>query len=126
MSPSRPYLIRAIHEWVLDNGMTPYLLVDAEQDFVDVPRDSVQDGKVVLNISPQAVQSLVMNNEGIEFNARFSGVGTYVSVPIQAILAIYARENGRGMVFTDEDGEPPEGPEPDSEPPKRPSLKVVK
>ncbi len=126
MTPSRPYLIRAIHEWVLDNGMTPYLLVDAEQESVDVPRDSVQDGKVVLNISPQAVQGLMMNNDQIEFNARFSGVGTYVSVPIQAVLAIYARENGRGMVFTEEDGEPPEGPEPDSEPPKRPSLKVVK
>ncbi len=127
MTSSRPYLLRAIHEWVLDNGMTPYLLVDARQEGVDVPSQSVQDGKVVLNISPQAVQGLVMNNERVEFNARFSGVSTYICVPTMAVLAIYARENGRGMVFTEEDGsDPPEGPEPDSEPPRRPALKVVK
>lgn len=127
MTPSRPYLIRAIHEWVLDNGMTPYLLVDVQVEDVDVPMDSVQDGKIVLNISPQAVQSLAMNNDFIAFNARFSGESTYVSVPAKAVLAIYARENGRGMVFTEEDAEPPEGPDgPDDDSPKRPTLTVVK
>ena len=126
MTPSRPYLIRAMHEWIVDNGLTPYLLVDAEVDGVQVPRESVRDGKIVLNISPQAVHGLVMCNESIEFSARFSGVPMTVSVPVQAALAIYARENGRGMVFTEEDAPPPDkgGPEPDA--PKRPSLKVVK
>lgn len=126
MTSSRPYLIRALHEWVLDNDMTPYLLVDATREGVDVPRQSVQDGKIVLNISPQAVQGLLMSNERVEFSARFGGVPTQVSVPTAAVLAIYARENGRGMVFAEEEGDdsPPEGP--DDEPPKRPSLKVVK
>ncbi len=125
MTSSRPYLIRAIHEWVLDNEMTPYILVDAKVDGVDVPQQTVQDGKVVLNISPQAVEGLVMNNESIAFNARFSGVSTYISISTMAVLAIYARENGRGMVFTEEEGtDPPQGP--DEEPPKRPALKIVK
>jgi stringent starvation protein B len=126
MTSSRPYLIRALHEWVLDNDMTPYLLVDATQEGVDVPRQSVQDGKIILNISPQAVQGLVLSNDRVEFNARFGGVSSYISVPVAAVLAIYARENGRGMVFAEEEGDggPPEGP--DDEPPKRPSLKVVK
>ena len=127
MTSSRPYLIRALHEWVLDNDMTPYLLVDATQEGVDVPRQSVQDGKIVLNISPQAVQGLLLSNERVEFSARFGGVSSHVSVPTAAVLAIYARENGRGMVFAEEEGDgdgPPQGP--DDEPPKRPSLKVVK
>ena len=126
MTSSRPYLLRALHEWVLDNDMTPYLLVDATREGVDVPRQSVQDGKIVLNVSPQAVQGLLLSNERVEFNARFGGVSTHISVPTAAVLAIYARENGRGMVFAEEEGDggPPAGP--DDEPPKRPSLKVVK
>lgn len=126
MTSSRPYLIRALHEWVLDNDMTPYLLVDATREGVDVPRQSVQDGKIVLNISPSAVQGLVLGNEWVEFSARFGGVATPVSVPTPAVLAIYARENGRGMVFTEEEGDGGPPPGPDDEPPKRPSLKVVK
>ena len=124
MTPSRPYLIRAIHEWIVDNGMTPYLLVDVTFPGVMVPEQSIQDGKIVLNISPQAVQGLVLGNESIEFNARFSGTPMSVAVPIHAALALYARENGRGMVFTEEEDEPPQGPAPDE--PKRPALKIVK
>ena len=127
MTSSRPYLIRALHEWVLDNDMTPYLLVDATREGVDVPPQSVQDGKIILNISPSAVQGLSLGNECVEFNARFGGIPTHVSVPTAAVLAIYARENGRGMVFAEEeegDDNPPGGP--DGEPPRRPSLKVVK
>lgn len=126
MTPSRPYLIRAMHEWILDNGLTPYLLVDAGVEGVEVPQQSVQDGKIVLNISPQAVQGLVLGNEGIEFNARFAGVAMGVAVPTSAALAIYARENGRGMVFTEEEDEPPPDDAGPEEPPRRPSLKVVK
>jgi len=124
MTTSRPYLIRAIHEWILDNAMTPYLLVDIEGEGVDVPRQHGQNGKIVLNISPQAVEGLVLGNDAIEFDARFSGTPMSVVVPIHAALALYARDNDRGMVFTEEEDEPPQGPAPDE--PKRPSLKIVK
>ena len=125
MTSSRPYLIRAIHEWILDNVMTPHMLVDVEGEGVDVPRQHGQNGRIVLNISPQAVEGLMLGNDAIGFRARFGGISTDVYVPIDAVLAVYARENGRGMVFSEEDGEPePEGPAPGN--PRRPALKVVK
>lgn len=126
MTSNRSYLIRALHEWILDNGMTPQLLVDAHREGVRVPPGHVQDGKIVLNVAPRAVQGLTMNNDAISFRARFSGVPEQVSLPPDAVLAIYARENGQGMAFAD--GTPaPEGP--DDEPPEpdaRPRLRVVK
>lgn len=126
MTPSRPYLIRAIHEWILDNDLTPYLLVNAEDAGVRVPQQFVEGGKIVLNISPRAVQALDLGNEKVVFRARFGGSPMEVLAPVHAVLAIYAKENGRGMVFTEEDGEPPpEEPSPDK-PSRRPSLKVVK
>lgn len=126
MTPSRPYLIRAIHEWILDNDLTPYLLVNAEGAGVRVPQQFVEGGKIVLNISPRAVQALDLGNEKVVFRARFGGSPMEVLAPVHAVLAIYAKENGRGMVFTEEDGEPPpEEPLPDK-PSGRPSLKVVK
>jgi stringent starvation protein B len=126
MTSSRPYLIRAIHEWIVDNFMTPYLLVDIEGEGVDVPRQHGQNGKIVLNVSPQAVDGLVLSNEAVTFRARFGGIATDVYVPVDAVLAIYARENGRGMVFTEDEDEPgPEAPSP-SGPGKRPRLRVVK
>lgn len=125
MTPNRPYLIRAVHEWLLDNECTPYLLVSAEVPGVDVPDRYVQEGKVILNISPQAVESLLLGNEEISFTARFSGVAQAVTIPVNAVLAIYAKENGRGMMFSEEEPEPePDGPEP--KPPAKPTLKVVK
>ncbi len=125
MTTSRPYLIRAIHEWILDNTMTPYLLVDIEGDGVDVPRQHGQNGKIVLNVSPQAVEGLMLSNDAIGFRARFGGIATDVYVPIDSVLAIYAKENGRGMVFNeDEEGPAPDDPTPIH--PRRPSLKVVK
>ena len=125
MTPSRPYLIRAIFEWIVDNSMTPYLLVDAEQPGVEVPRQHVQDGKIVLNVAPTAVNALDMGNDEIQFRARFSGQDTPLRVPVPSVLAIYARENGQGMAFADDgDGEPPEPTTPDK--PKRPRLTVVK
>lgn len=124
MTSSRPYLLRAIYDWIVDNNLTPYLLVNAEHEGVAVPQQYVEKGKIVLNVSPRAVQALDLANERICFSARFGGKPMEVSVPISAALAIYAKENGQGMIFTDEDdgNEPP--PSPDK--PGRPQLKVVK
>ncbi|MDG2135675.1 MAG: ClpXP protease specificity-enhancing factor [Luminiphilus sp.] len=123
MNSSRPYIIRAIYEWIVDNDCTPHLLVDVSIDGVDVPQAYVSDGQIVLNISPSAVVGLEMTNESVFFNGRFGGVATDILVPIGGILGIYARENGQGMVFDSA------GPEDPPEPPAgrgRPSLKVVK
>ena len=97
MTRSRPYLVRAIHEWILDNDMTPHLLVDIEGEGVEVPAQQGQNGKIVLNISPQAVEGLMLGNDAIGFRARFGGISTDVYVPVEAVLAIYAKENGRGI-----------------------------
>lgn len=129
MTPSRPYLIRALYDWIVDNGLTPYVLVNAEYESVVVPTQFVEGGKIVLNINPSAVQALSLGNDVVEMDARFSGTPMHVSVPVMAVLAIYARENGKGMVFTDEDGDgdgpPPDNP-PEDEGSKRPALRVVK
>ncbi len=128
-SSLKPYLIRAIYEWVVDNSLTPYLLVNAELEGTFVPRAYVQDGRIVLNLRPEAVQALVLGNDEIVFNARFGGAPMQVQVPIRSVLAIYAQENGRGMIFDeDEEGDdasPPPEPQPPT-PTKRPALKVVK
>lgn len=128
MTPSRPYLVRALYEWIIDNGQTPYILVNAEDDGVIVPRQFVEGGKIVLNINPSAVQNLELGNQFVELDARFSGSPMHVSVPVGSVLAIYARENGKGMVFSEEDGgdEPPPESGPDDEKSKRPQLRVVK
>ena len=125
MTSSRPYLVRAIHEWILDNEFTPHLLVDIEGEGVEVPAQQGQNGKIVLNISPQAVEGLMLGNDAIGFRARFGGIATDVYVPISSVLAVYAKENGRGMVFSeDEDGPAPD--EPGAKSGKRPTLKIVK
>ena len=126
--------MRALYEWIVDNDCTPYLLVDAEVPGVDVPRQYVKDGQIVLNISPSAVIDLHIGNEAVNFNGRFGGVATDILVPVIAVVGIYARENGQGMVFEPEDDD--EGPQPPDDPPpgpgsnqsrlERPSLKVVK
>ena len=125
-----PYLLRAMHEWMTDNGDTPHLVVDALGDGVDVPEQFVTDGKIVLNVSYAAVRELQLGNEEISFEARFGGVPNIVRVPVAAILGIYARETGRGMIFSiQEDSEvsPPEDVDGDKPPAAgRPHLKVVK
>ena len=127
MTSNRPYLIRAIWQWVTDNGLTPYILVDAGAEQVQVPRQFVEGGRIVLNISASAVLDLNMDNEFVSFNARFSGAAMDVFVPVSSVLGIYARENGQGMLFPENEAEPtppePEEPEPTS---PRPSLKLVK
>ncbi|OLO10702.1 ClpXP protease specificity-enhancing factor [Chromohalobacter japonicus] len=99
MLSSRPYLARALYEWLLDNGHTPYIVVDAEREGVNVPRQSVQNGQIVLNIAPSAVRDLYIENAAVTFGARFSGQPMEVIVPMEALIALYARENGVGMVF---------------------------
>lgn len=138
MNSSRPYLIRALYEWIVDNECTPHLLVNAEYPGVKVPPGFASDGQIVLNASPSAVRQLHMDNQAVSFEGRFGGVAHSLYLPVPAILAIYARENGQGMVFEAEapvplaeDHREPEdnGPDDGGEPPRpsgRPSLKVVK
>ncbi|WP_263142326.1 ClpXP protease specificity-enhancing factor [Pseudomonas sp. RIT-PI-AD] len=138
MNSSRPYLVRALYEWIVDNNCTPHLLVNAEHAGVRVPPGFASDGQIVLNVSPSAVRHLQMDNEAVSFEGRFGGVAHSLYIPTAALMAIYARENGQGMVF---DLEPPvagedepsgpddDGPSGGGEPPRpsgRPSLKVVK
>jgi len=124
----RPYLLRAMHGWVSDSGGTPHVIVDAERAGVQVPRAYIKEGKIVLNVSASATQRLVLGNDWIEFDARFAGVVHHVRVPVTAVLGIYARESGEGMVFSGDEGgpEPPASPPAPDEPAKRPQLKVVK
>jgi stringent starvation protein B len=130
MTLLKPYLVRAIYDWIVDNHFTPYLLINAETKNAVVPRQYVQDGKIVLNLKPQAVHGLSLGNTQIEFSARFGGNPMHVQVPIAAVMAIYAKENGKGMIFDDEngDGTPPPAAEADSgaNKPSRPALRVVK
>jgi len=127
LTSTKPYLLRAIYEWLLDNQLTPHLLVNAAFPGVMVPSQYVKEGKIILNIAPAAARALKMDNLQVEFSARFGGAPYNVSVPIHAIEAIYARENGKGMIFPPEE-ESPNGPrKPDGTPaPRRPHLKVVK
>ena len=131
MTSSRPYLIRALYDWLVDNDLTPHLLVTTEVEAeVAVPAQFVEDGKIVLNIAPTAVRGLELGNEVISFNARFGGAPMQVMFPPHAVLGIYARENGRVMSFPNDksdraDSAPDDEPEP-PDPPVRPSLKVVK
>jgi len=128
MTPKRPYFLRALHEWIVDNGLTPHLMVYADMPGVVVPEQYIRDGKIVLNISPVAVANLSLGKAWVTFDARFSGVSRNIRLPMQAIEAIYALENGHGMVFEEEDFEDQgdDAPTPTPSGSKRPGLKVVK
>ena len=131
-SPSkskRPYLVRAMHEWMADNGNTPHIVIDASIDGVSVPTEHIKDGKIILNISQSAAHNLKLSNSSVSFRARFSGVPFDVWVPISSVLGIYAKETGQGMIFSHgaEQPEPPNGSEKDSpQRNDRSHLKVVK
>jgi stringent starvation protein B len=125
MTSLKPYLIRSIYEWIIDNELTPHLLVDAENSNAVLPIQLIEDGKIVLNIRPQAIQGLILGNNEIKFSARFSGKPMDIVAPVAAVLAIYAKENGKGMIFDQED-EKPENTPPETKPPTRPTLRVVK
>jgi stringent starvation protein B len=107
MTSRKPYLIRAIYDWIVDNNLTPYILVDSEYSGVQVPQAYVSGGRIVLNISPKACRGLHLENDRIVFTARFSGQSEQIFLLPAAILAIYAKENGQGMEFAEEEGEPP-------------------
>lgn len=147
MTPSKPYLVRAVYEWIVDNELTPFMLVNAQVEGIQVPEEYIDhDGNIILNISPKACRGLHLGNSRVVFSARFSGVAMQLQVPVHAILAVYARENGRGMVFgledpadteviagDGEDGGSVDTGQPDqpssataSKPGKRPKLKVIK
>lgn len=134
MTPNRPYLLRAFYEWILDNEYTPHLVVDALLPHVTVPEQFVKDGKIVLNIAPSAVTAFDMDNEAVSFNARFSGAPFQVYIPIYAVEAIYARENGAGTMFPAEPAydelltqeQPSEPPEQTPPAKGKPGLRVVK
>lgn len=102
MTSNRPYLLRAVHEWICDNGLTPHIVVDAGKPGVQVPPQTVNEGRVVLNLAPRAVAQLEIGNDAITFMARFGGVSQPVSVPVAAVQAIYARENGQGMLLAED------------------------
>ncbi len=125
MTSLKPYLIRSIYEWIIDNELTPHLLVDAENSNAVLPLQLIEDGKIVLNIRPQAIQGLILGNNEIQFSARFSGKPMNIVAPVAAVMAIYAKENGKGMIFDQED-EQPENTPPETKPPTRPTLRVVK
>jgi stringent starvation protein B len=131
MSSNRPYLLRALYEWIGDNQMTPHLLVDAGRDGVQVPASAVKDGRVVLNVAARAVSQLDLGNREIRFLARFGGVSQTVIVPVSAVLAIYAQETGQGMMLPDDTAAlapdaPDDPPEPPSEGKKGAHLRIVK
>ena len=131
MNSSRPYLLRALYEWIVDNGCTPHIIVDATVSGVDVPSQYVKDGQIVLNLSPSAVIELQLGDDSVSFNGRFGGRPTDVFIPISAVLGVYARENGQGMAFDpDDDSTPPPDTGAKAPTPLRrggkPSLKVVK
>ncbi|GHA04609.1 ClpXP protease specificity-enhancing factor [Oceanisphaera arctica] len=144
MTPSRPYLLRAFYDWLLDNELTPHLLVNAGVAHTTVPHQYVQDGQIVLSIAPQAVVGLHMDNEAVTFSARFGGSPFQVYVPMAAVVSIQARENGAGTFFPPEpayeawladadeleadEADTPSAPEPVASVPKKgkPTLRVVK
>ncbi|MEW8029818.1 MAG: ClpXP protease specificity-enhancing factor [Candidatus Thiodiazotropha sp.] len=129
MSSNRPYLIRALYDWLVDNGTTPYLMVNTEVEGVVVPGQFVEEGRIILNVDPSAVSGLDLGNDWISFSARFSGKAEEILIPPAAVMGIYAKENGQGMLFPEEevnlDSDPGDDPDPTT-PGKRPSLKVVK
>lgn len=131
MTSSRPYILRAIHQWIADNGLTPHLLVNAGFPGTRVPERYIENGKIILNISERAVSDYHQDNDWIMFQARFGGRSQEIAIPVPAVLAIYAKENGKGMVFGQEDsgsGDSPPPPPPPSGAPKpgKPRLQVVK
>ena len=132
MTSNRPYLLRALYDWICDNRLTPYIVVNTTAGDMNVPRDFIEDDRIVLNISVSAVRDLELDNDYISFKARFAGQSMDVYFPAEAVIAIYAKENGRGMIFPDEedfenDGEGvSESENKEEKKKKRSHLKVVK
>jgi stringent starvation protein B len=134
MTPNQPYLLRAFYEWIVDNNLTPYLVVNATYPGTQVPQEYVQNGQIVLNVAPASTGKLLLGNVEVSFDARFGGVARSLVIPCKAVLAIYAKENGAGTVFTaedDVDSDLPDETTSETETPApnkkgRPTLTVVK
>ena len=129
MTSNRPYLIRALYQWILDNAMTPHLVVDASSKGTVVPKQHIENNRIILNIEPVAVRDLVLGNDVITFSARFGGKPQQLTIPIQAVTAIYARENGKGLIFPDGDeetGDVSRDPDRPQVKNSRPDLKIIK
>ena len=124
MTSLKPYLIRSLYDWIIDNQLTPHLLVDATHPLAALPEAYIENDRIVLNIRPAAIQDLSIGNTAIEFNARFNGQPMHIIAPVAAVMAIYAKENGKGMVFDQEEEEEEDPPE--NKPPSHPHLRVVK
>ncbi len=112
MTSSRPYLIRAIYEWIVANRLTPYILVDTTMGGAEVPEQYIEEGKIILNIAPGAINGLLISNQSVEFDASFSGRALHIYAPIKSVMAVYAKENGRGMVFNQDEEDEFEEPAP--------------
>jgi len=128
MRSNRPYLLRALYDWIVDNDCTPYIAVNAHYPGVEVPQDFVTDGQIVLNIAPRAVSSFEMTKDHLQLSTRFSGMPIDIYLPIGAVMGIYTQENGQGMVFEPEDPEdkppePPKGPQAIAADRQKPSKK---
>jgi stringent starvation protein B len=132
MTSNKPYLIRALYEWLVDNDATPYIMVNTDHPQVDIPQGIEKDGQVVLNIATRAVQGLEMTNDYISFSARFGGVSRSLYIPVQSVMAIYSMEDGEGMMFADDTShsqateEVADSKPQDKDKPSAPGLKIVK
>ncbi|HTK99779.1 MAG TPA: ClpXP protease specificity-enhancing factor [Pseudomonadales bacterium] len=125
MTSHRPYLLRAMHEWILDNNLTPYVIVSTTSPDTQVPAGQAENGRIVLNVSPTAIRNLSITNERLEFDGRFGGRAFHVSAPIAAVLAVYAKESGQGMAFEMDPGGTDSEPAP-QEPTPGSHLRVIK
>ena len=131
VTPTRPYLVRAIYDWIQDNQLTPYLVVNADEANVSVPRQHVKDGQIVLNIAAHAVHQLHIDHDAIQFNARFGGVSQLVYAPMRAVMGLYARENGQGLFFDPNEYGAPTDPQPtvtdntETPAPKKSGLRIL-
>lgn len=126
MNSSVPYLLRAINEWIVDNGCTPYLILDAAVNDTSVPMEYVKDGQIVLNISASAIRDLVIGKDHVAFSGRFGGVPHEIYAPMEAVMGIVAKENGEGMWFPREEATPEPPPKPGKKKRGPPDLKVIK
>jgi stringent starvation protein B len=122
----RPYFIRAMHDWMTDNGLTPYIVVDAGVDGIAVPKNYITDGKIVLNVSFAATRNLIFDKHTVQFEARFEDINHHLKMPMLAVIGIYAKETGQGMIFTDDETPSPTETPVGGNVSGRPSLKVVK
>lgn len=126
MTSNRPYLIRAIYDWIVDHELTPYLVADASYEDIHIPTEYVEDNKIILNVSPEACRGLHLDNDKIIFTAKFSGEAMQVMIPPAAVIALYSKENGRGMLFNDESDTSPTPPSDNLESSEDTDTTVVK